>query len=665
MTSSPWLVGMALLAVLGAASGADASERSPDPHAFPAERFGDSWSLHSSAPDTVPEVELPPADTIPEPEGLPEVEGVEFEEVEEVVEPVDFPNYPATPAPGWATGTWEWDREGLLATRAFTLLELLEEIPGVTGLRSGDFGHPAAATAFGVAAGRVRVLMDGFELAPLDGGMPDLSRISLGGLDRVRVKRRMGELRIDLRGLRIEDPEPYTLIQAGTGDLSTNFFRGAFSHPDALGGNVAVSLDRLDTDGTARRNPGSVFGAHLRYSLHRGDAGGVGFEFRRFNTRRPAEAFAPGELIRTDWLVRTRWRAVENIVAEAWAGRSSLAPGGDLDLDDLPAAERGTFDPGPRSQLGARVRYQTASVWASADQRVHGGEGWPGTRTELRVGAGRDWLGGAEAVWEREGWPEWSGSTVRGSLWSRPFLGVSLFAQGESGRRGVPFLPAFDDEEADPDPDGSDVAPSTVEEDAPVLRIDERTAVRAGAEYRRERFVLSGAWVWLSADSLPPLGLPMDREGPVVPGGDLGGLELAGSVPLPLLDGLALEGSILHWAPEETPRYIPRNSWEGRLSFHDVFLPTGNLEVWADAGVRGRARMISRVPMTEPGESSPAVQPVPFQPHWFFRLQIRVTTLRVFLNWENVTNRTENQDFEGRLLPGMRTIWGIRWTMWN
>ena len=38
-------------------------------------------------------------------------------------------------------------------------------------------------------------------------------------------------------------------------------------------------------------------------------------------------------------------------------------------------------------------------------------------------------------------------------------------------------------------------------------------------------------------------------------------------------------------------RYLPRRSYQASLSFHDTFLPTENLEVWFDLGVRGRDPM--------------------------------------------------------------------------
>ncbi len=697
MTLLPWLAAAALLAAPGGLWGAPPpTERGVDgtvldgalghlhgASQLPGQLFSPS-PPDTIPPDTLPEVEPdPPADTIPELDFPPEVEGIDLEEIREEFRVLDFPQVRSEPTPSWAGGVWEWDREDLKALKGYSLVDLVEEVPGVVGLRTGDYGHPAAASAFGVTAGRIRVFLDGFEMAPLDGGMPDLSRVSLSGLDGVRVERRMSELRIHLRGVRLEDPEPYSFIHAGTGDLNTNLFSGAFAHPRVLGGNVAVSLDRLDTDGTNRRNPGSTFGGSFRYSYHPDEDLAVGVELRRSSSRRSEDSYRPRELQRTDWLVRGRWRVREGWVAEAFGGRGRLEPGGEERLEELPVEARETFDPGPRSQMGVSTRFRGDWVWADGEQVFHSGEGWADGRTSFRVGGSIPGWGGGEAGWEREWW-DWGGaSVVRGRLWSGPWAGITVFGEADSGRRGVPVVPAI--EEADGEPDDPGVPQQTddswgregggwtpmattetmPEEPGSELRSSQRTTLRAGAHGEWGGLALSGAWVYLSADSLPPLGLPMDRDAAVMPGGDLGGVEAEGRIPVPLLDGLALRGSVMHWFPDETPRYLPRTVWDARLAFHDTFFPTENLEVWADVGVRGRERMFSAVPAPPPGQDPVTLNALPFQPHWYFRLQIRVVTVRAFLTWENMTQRTNNQDFEERILPGMRTVWGIRWTMWD
>ncbi len=56
---------------------------------------------------------------------------------------------------------------------------------------------------------------------------------------------------------------------------------------------------------------------------------------------------------------------------------------------------------------------------------------------------------------------------------------------------------------------------------------------------------------------------------------------------------------------------------------------------------------------------------VPFYQSWFVRLQIRIVTVRAFIMWENFTLRQRNQDFPDRILPATRSLYGVRWTLWN
>ena len=109
--------------------------------------------------------------------------------------------------------------------------------------------------------------------------------------------------------------------------------------------------------------------------------------------------------------------------------------------------------------------------------------------------------------------------------------------------------------------------------------------------------------------------------------------------------------------------YLPRRLWQGALSYHRTFLESGNLEVRADIGVQGRDGMA--LPMRGGGLSADALATVPFYQSWYARLQLRIVTVRVFVLWENFTFRDANQDYPGRLLPRSRTLYGVRWVMWN
>ena len=44
---------------------------------------------------------------------------------------------------------------------------------------------------------------------------------------------------------------------------------------------------------------------------------------------------------------------------------------------------------------------------------------------------------------------------------------------------------------------------------------------------------------------------------------------------------------------------------------------------------------------------------------------MRIVSVRVFIRWENFTVRRNLQDYPGRLLPPTRTVYGVRWILWN
>ncbi|MEX0935828.1 MAG: Plug domain-containing protein [Gemmatimonadota bacterium] len=559
----------------------------------------------------------------------------------------NLPSFPSGPPTGWSTGVWEWDREGLRSTRALTLIELLEGVPGLIPLRGGDHGQPVSVSAFGVGAGRVRVLWDGVEMPPLDGGVVDIARVGLAALERVTVERGPGGVVIELTPLRFSDARPYSFLEVGTGDLDTNLFRGVFAHPDALGGSIVLALDRLDTAGPQRREAGVGFGGHLRHSLFLGERLGVAWEFRRMTSRRPDELWQPPGVQRSDWGARARYEVAPSVVAGVFFQRSSLARDGDEDDAQEEAENESLLYEAPRTQVGARLSMQREIWWAEVEYRQQWGVGWPSSVQVARGGGVLPQLGGASAVVERASWDDENPLSLHARVWSRSLFGFTLFGEYEDGRVGVPFLdmPAGGEDDPPPDPEPGSFT--------------ERSGIRAGVEYGRGDLRVGGALLSVEADSLHPTGLPLDREGSPASGGDRTGVE--GSLDLPLdrlISGLSLRGSAQFWNAGEVWRYLPRRTYQGRISFHDVFLESGNLEVWTDVGVWGRD------PMSVPTGSG-GLATVPFHQSWFARLQIRVVSVRAFVRWENFTLRPGNQDFPGRLLPQTRVMYGIRWTMWN
>ena len=575
------------------------------------------------------------------------------------VEPFVPRNVTMRPEPipvGWASGVWEWDQEALRSTRAITILELLQEVPGVVPLRAGDFGQPSSATAFGSGAGRVRVYLDGIEMPPLDGGLVDLSRTGLAGLDRVRVERRPGELRVWLFPLEFTDPRPYSFLEVGTGDLSTNLFRGVFGHPNALGGNILVALDRIDTQGPGRQEPGTSSGAHVRHTLFRGERLGIASEFRTMTSERPRDLWRPSKVARTDLGVRSQYDWTEWLQVGGFFRKSSVSS----DTTDVTGATlEDLLNEESRSQLGAHISASFGGSWLDATYRRQGGSGWAKSGQEVRGGSTLESLGGAAFGVERQSWSGGESAVAyHARAWSRSVLGVSLFGEVEDGRLGVPFfVPPKLPEDSDP----VEPPPEPGEEDPPVPpSFSQGTGVRVGVEIRRGNAIFGAALLSIDQDSLYASGLPMDRGGVASAGGSRSGSEVSLDLPLNwAITGLSLRGSAQFWDKTDSWQYLPERIYEGRLSLHDVFLESENLELWVDVGARGRD------PMSLPAQPQAVAEIAPFQQSWYARLQVRVSSVRLFLLWENLTVRDNNQDYPGRIQPRTRAMYGIRWTMWN
>ncbi|MFH1762909.1 MAG: Plug domain-containing protein [Gemmatimonadota bacterium] len=510
----------------------------------------------------------------------------------------------ANPLPaGWYTGVWEWDREEILSSKAITLAELLEEIPGVVPLRGGDYGTPVSVSASGAGGGRVRVFRDGIEILPLEGSVPDLGRIGMGGLRSIRVVRSAVDIRIELESILAEGGRPYSLVQAGTGDLNSNLFRGTFSHPRAMGGIIALTMERVDTRGPRGAEPGISQGAWIRYARTLFGGGALLFDFASRSAEREG-LYEPPKATRSDWSIRTRWGLLPGLVGDLYYGSSSLK-----------AEEPSTFEFGleRRTQLGGILAYDSERIRAAARIQRLSGEGLPGTTAHLEVQSALGRFGGVAGETTWESWGDRSISRNRFRGWTAPVWGLSLFAETGSGEWGLPYLPPVIIPAIDSIPGGSEgpVPADTLPAVIPGPRFAEQSGSRYGAQFQWKGLTLAGARLKSESDSLFLLGLPTDRSGSTQAGGSRDGFEVSAQIPI-YPRGFSLVGWWQKWDqaddvwttpkdstvnPELLPeakipwRYLPSQSYQASLSFHDTFYPTGNLEVWFDLGVRGRDPM--------------------------------------------------------------------------
>ncbi len=212
-------------------------------------------------------------------------------------------------------GSFVWDRNDMFSTGALTVLELLDRIPGVTGLRSGWIAQPMIAPFLG-DPGRVRVFLDGLELLELDprmNGVWDLSQIPLWALDDIRIERGASELRIFMRSWRVDRTTPFTRTDVYTGDQSTNLYRGLFGRRYRHGEVTQLAGQQFGTD-PGRNTAGSdQLGAMGRIGVAQKRWSADAFLLRLDRNRaltlnqNPIDTIPSTESTRTEAYVRFGW----------------------------------------------------------------------------------------------------------------------------------------------------------------------------------------------------------------------------------------------------------------------------------------------------------------------------------------------------------------------
>ncbi|MBU00264.1 MAG: hypothetical protein CME14_03060 [Gemmatimonadetes bacterium] len=448
-----------------------------------------------------------------------------------------------------------------------------------------------------------------------------------------------------------DDGRPYSLIEAGTGELETNLFRGSYADPTALGGSLGLALERVDTQGPGRKESGNRVGSWVRYQIHRGDDAGLAVDFRRMGTKTAVTDFA-SSVTRTDWAARFRVRLADNLTAEAYTGNSSH---GVEDTRDPYVLEGGS-----RAQHGLRFGYGRRGLWGRAEYRLFGGD-LPNGRFDFQAGLDLENLGGLAGSMARSSWSETTAVSQQVRVWTRPYLGFSFFGSWESGAHGSRTLPIMD---------GVPESNSAAAEEALVTPADrpdpfgitDRTATRFGTRFAWRDVTISVARLRVESDSLIPLGIELDRGSPLLSGAISEGWEAWGSLPA-VLAGLRLEGSVQQW--QKDAPYLPKRNYKAALVYQRSFLESGNLELWGTLGVRGHDPMTVHVLKRGSEAEDHSLETVPVYENWYGRIQVRVVTVRIFVAWENITINRNLQMFPGRVLPALRSVYGIRWSLWN
>jgi hypothetical protein len=152
-----------------------------------------------------------------------------------------------------------FDRAALFASGAVTLQDLLDRIPGITGLRSGWLASPMMSSYMGDVR-RVRVFFDGVEYDEVDQrtrGLLDLTEVPLWTLEELRIEWGATEVRVYTRTWRVERTTPYTRTDISTGDQQTNLYRGFFGKRFGGGEGIQFGAQQYGTTPPGRVSPSS------------------------------------------------------------------------------------------------------------------------------------------------------------------------------------------------------------------------------------------------------------------------------------------------------------------------------------------------------------------------------------------------------------------------
>lgn len=611
--------------------------------AFPA---GHLAAQEPVPPDTLPRdtivVPIPPervaVDTVPE-ELRPEA-------VDTIGPAPNFPVFPDPAPAGWTAARWVWTREELNRFHGLSLLELLAQVPGLNVVRAGGFGRPAAVTAFGLGGGRLRVVLDGYELDPLAAANLDLQQIALVDLEEVRLERGFNEIRLELLTFRLPDTRPFSQLEAATGDYQSRLLRAIFSRTLGQRSVLFLGFDLVDTGGLFRQQPFTASTGVARWSYAFGPAAGVEAEYRQSGIVSTGAPFVQ-EFDRRDLILRGRASPLPGLTVDALLGRSWRQPG-DRDTLDVRLAS---------NQAAVRALYETGPAWVVGGARLRGEQtGFAAPGLELSLGGGLrplPWLHATAEV-RQASTDEVTGTELEGTARLGPLLGFSLFATGATGTRGVglvrdTLIPVLDE-----DPD--------TEERMDTLWLfptfaSSMNGMRVGAEWEGWGARIGAAYLTLDTDLAVPFGLPFDRRADPVVGEPAAAAEAYLSVPV-FYRPLRLDAAYTRWFDVGGRPYLPVEEGRIALSFHDLFY-TGNLEPTVRLEAVHRASML--VPQAE-GQAFDDVS-APYTLLNFY-LQIRVLDVRAFVVWENILNQA-GADLPGRWFTGQRALYGVRWHFFN
>lgn len=605
-------------------------------------------------PDTIPPDTIPGAVVIPVPPEQVEPDTLPADSLQNAdsayVVPV-FPRFPDRAPVGWSFGRWEWDRDALLHFHGLSLLDLLEQVPGLVVTRTGDYGVPAGLSALGMGGGRVRIFVDGYEMDPLGLVTPDVQQIGLVDLEAVRVERAAGEIRVELTPMRLPDARPYSLIEAGTGNYDNKLLRALLLRQWGHRSIITAGYDLLSTRGVAFSAPFSFGAGRIAWSYALSEKTGFQLQYQRDRVDRTAELYPLSAKVGT-LLLRGRSELRPGLWVDGMLGRATRTP----DEGDSLTVQLRTV------QAAARAGYRFDRGWAEASVRARSGSmsavASPSLELATRGNVALLPLLSAEydvrtGAVDGAGGLQWSGTVRAGGA-----VGPALFASLSGGSRAL-GLARDSTSYIDRGPDEFD-EPRIDTVTAPVFATTSTGIglVRLGAEWVRGDALLGVAALAEAAGTVVPFGLGFDRGVDAMDVDAAKGIEARASLPVPGTAGsLRLQGWVNYWTDRGGRPYLPKQQARASLQFNDEFYD-GQLEPTLRFDLTQRTEAL--VPL--PGGTTSSTNPYAFLDLF---LQIRILEVRAYLLWPNLFNYRTAFDVPDQRLPPTRLIYGVRWFFRN
>ncbi|MDT8435375.1 MAG: Plug domain-containing protein [Gemmatimonadota bacterium] len=539
---------------------------------------------------------------------------------------------PEIPAATSSRAVVTWNRDRILRSHALNLLELVQEMSSVTGVRATFFGGPAHALSGVFGPGFLTVRVDGREVTAMDGGQPDLTRFPLAYVHGVRLLQGATGWTVEITTLSRDEREAYSRIEGGSGDPGLESLRLVFDNGFGDHLHASAAVDLLDVDGQPESS-GFNFWANFEWVP---GEGGSGIELHLQNESLERDVVEFVEISRTELFLRGRLELGRGLQLEAHGGETGWQ------RDDLPpeAGDSLDFTVGSGG-LALAGRWERA--WARAAIASWEGAAHPDIQVDVEAGGRVAGPLSLDVAVRAASWEEFDATELRGGLALALPLGVTLRGEGATGTRGVPYLP-FDRADS--------------------LEFD---AVTGRLELRRDGFALYGLAERQSLDRQLPFGAVFDRLFEPAGPADVTALEGGADVPVVplswLLPGLAPIRAAGFFRFQEADAgqavfYLPRYLSRGEVSLVDEFFE-GNLELRLGVGwnYRSAMRVPSSLAATEATGAEQSVGEVTF---FDFHLGIRILDALLFWRFDNMANRA-GQDLSDLPFQTRRSVFGLKW----